>query len=77
MLKSAFLAFMMSEEIARARITNILTQRKNNLSALERTIIRIHEDCKGFLKRNKDIIIARADKGGSTVAMYRRNIWKR
>ncbi|XP_037942461.1 uncharacterized protein LOC119675342 [Teleopsis dalmanni] len=69
-------------DVMRARITNILMSnninrnnfqysRNNKDIIISQFITKTHDDCIQFLRKNKHIIIIRADKGGSTVALKR------
>lgn len=64
-------------DTVRARITHILSTVKHNNNVaqnpLDRVILNIHNDCIAFLKQHNDIIIVQADKGGATVAMYKKD----
>lgn len=60
-----------TREVARARVTNLLSKRCGLLTEVDRTIIKIHDDCAEFLKNNDNLIIVKADKGGATVAMFK------
>lgn len=41
------------------------------MNELDRTLLKIHDECIQFLKRDKQVIIVKTDKGGCTVAMLR------
>lgn len=60
-------------EVTQAKQTNILSRRNRNnyFTEMDRTLLKIHEDCVSFLRKNKYIIIVKADKGGCTLAMLR------
>lgn len=67
-------------EIARAMVTNIMmNHNKNQIQQplLQRTIRLIHDDTLNFLKKNRDIVILRADKGGAVFAMNKADYYSK
>lgn len=61
-------------DIVRAQVANILSNAKNSahsMQPIQRLLVIFHKKAIEFLKKNPNIVILTADKGGNTIAMNR------